>query len=253
MYAAVKPLDIIDELLVADVVYLEWEIMRWRRVKVGRLQARVHDALHLFLNQRLDFEAYEENFAAALAEHLAEILPESPQKDRAEEAKELAHRCAGSEPDAISEVRRLFEADGLDVDKILEQVKIQRAEALVREYARREREAIQRVDELLASSGRTMHDLTVEALPGKLDEIERIDRLIAIAEARRNVSLREIDRRRAVLGEALRWILQEVEEAECEVIETSPAEQQGPVQARRESRTAADRTHRSRDRRFSRH
>jgi hypothetical protein len=89
---------------------------------------------------------------------------------------------------------------------------------------RREPEATKLVKELLASSGRTMHDLLLERLPGKLDEIERIDRLIAIAETRRNISLREIDRRRAVLGEALRRNVQEVEEGEFEVIETARAE-----------------------------
>ncbi len=41
MYAAVKPVDIIDELYVADVVDLEWEIVRWRRLKFSLLQASV--------------------------------------------------------------------------------------------------------------------------------------------------------------------------------------------------------------------
>src|ERR1700729_1574873 len=52
MCAAVKPVDIIDELYVAGVVALEWEMRRLRRLKVGLLQASVHDALHLFLNER---------------------------------------------------------------------------------------------------------------------------------------------------------------------------------------------------------
>src|SRR5471032_148218 len=83
--------------------------------------------------------------------------------------------------------------------RILDQVKAQKVEELAQEYARREPEAIRLVDELLASSGRTIHDLVLEALPRDLDEIERIDRLISVAETRRNISLREIDRRRTVL------------------------------------------------------
>ena len=59
--------------------------------------------------------------------------------------------------------------------------------------------------------------------PEELDYIERIDRLTAIAESRRNASLREIDRRRAVLGETLRQSVQEIEDAEFKVIETTPA------------------------------
>ena len=62
-----------------------------------------------------------------------------------------------------------------------------------------------------------------KALAEQLGNIERIDRLITIAETRRNTMLREIDRRRAALSEALRRQVQEVE-AEFEVIEKTPAE-----------------------------
>jgi hypothetical protein len=253
MCAAVKPVDMIDELFVADVVYLEWEIKRWRRLKDGLLQASLHHELQEFLKERLDYEAYAEAFAEALSAFLAE----SPQKGAAEEANELAHQYARSQPDAIKKVRLLLKADGMDADQILDQIlekaKAHRAEALVRAYARREPEAIQLVNEFLASSGRTMHDLMVVALPRKLDDIERIDRLLTIAETRRNISLREIDRHRAVLGEALRRNLHDVEDGDFEVIETIPAEAQRPVQARRDSRTATNRTPRSRHRRSSRH
>jgi hypothetical protein len=237
MCAAVKPVDVIDELYVASVVSLEWEIMRWRRLKFSVLQASVHDELEGFLNERLDYEAYAEDFAEALAEILVEILQESPQKDLAEEAKELAHQYARSQPDAVKRVGLRLRAAGLDADRILDRVKVQKAKELAHEYARREPEAIRLVNKLLASTGRTIHDLVLEALPRNLDEIERIDRLISAAETRRNISLREIDRRRMVLGEALRRNLQEVEEGEFEVIETTPAEGQNPVQARRELRT----------------
>jgi uncharacterized protein YfbU (UPF0304 family) len=57
----------------------------------------------------------------------------------------------------------------------------------------------------------------------ELDNIERIDRLTTIAETRRNAMLREIDRRRAVLSEALRRQVQEVE-GEFKVVEKTPAE-----------------------------
>lgn len=217
MCAAVKPVDIIDELYVADVVFLEWEIIRWRRLKFNLLQASVHNALQEFLNRRLDYEAYAEAFAEALAEFLQEHLAE-------DQAKKLVHQYTRSQPDAVKSVRVLLKAAGLQADEILDQAKAQRAEELVQEYARREPEAIKLVNELLASSGRTMHDIMLEGLPGQLDEIERIDRLISFAETRRNVSLREIGRRRAVLGEALRRNVQEVEDGEFEVIEPTPAE-----------------------------
>jgi hypothetical protein len=41
--------------------------------------------------------------------------------------------------------------------------------------------------------------------------------------SRRNASLREIDRRRAVLGQTLRRSVQEIENGEFKVIDTTPA------------------------------
>jgi hypothetical protein len=61
--------------------------------------------------------------------------------------------------------------------------------------------------------------ILADALAGKLDDIERVDRLTAVAEGRRNASLREIDRRRVVLGETLRRTVQEVDEKECKLLE----------------------------------
>jgi hypothetical protein len=43
--AAVKPVDVIDEMLVADVVALEWEVLRWRRLKSSLIRARGLKAL----------------------------------------------------------------------------------------------------------------------------------------------------------------------------------------------------------------
>ena len=79
------------------------------------------------------------------------------------------------------------------------------------------------IDQLLAGAGSSIDALVAKALSEQLDNIERIDRLITIAETRRNAMIREIDRRRAALSEALRRQVQEVE-GEFEVIEKSPAE-----------------------------
>jgi hypothetical protein len=79
------------------------------------------------------------------------------------------------------------------------------------------------INELLARASLSIDALMVRSLPEQLDNIERIDRLTTIAETRRNAMLREIDRRRTVLGETLRRQVQEVE-GEFEVIEKTPAE-----------------------------
>jgi hypothetical protein len=89
----------------------------------------------------------------------------------------------------------------------------------VQEYVRHESEAVTLVDEHVAGAGTSMDSLLADALANKLDDIERIDRLTAVAEGRRNASLREIDRRRVVLGETLRRTVQEVEEKERKLLE----------------------------------
>jgi hypothetical protein len=215
MCAAVKPVDIIDEMFMADVISLEWEIMRWRRLKFSLLEASVHRELRDFLNEQLNYDDYED----AYAETLEKILQEDLQKNLAEDqAKELAQQCACWQRDAVEKVTVLLKPVGLDTIKILDRAKAHRAKELAEEYARRQPKAIKQVRKLLASSGRTMHDFMLEALPAKLDQTERIDRLIMVAETRRNASLREIDRHRAGLGEALRRNVQEVE-GKFEVIE----------------------------------
>ena len=47
--AVVKPVDIIDEMFIADVASLEWEVLRWRRLKWSLIQARGLEALESFL------------------------------------------------------------------------------------------------------------------------------------------------------------------------------------------------------------
>jgi hypothetical protein len=223
--AAVKPADIIDEISTADVATLEWEILRWRRLKLSLIKASLRGPLQNFLTGALDYREYRQGFEQNLAEILRRRFSQ-------EQAQELAHRCARSEQDAIKEVEIVLQAAGLNMSKILEQALADRAKVLTQEYLRGEPRAIKRVTKLLASSGRTMDDLIAIAVNDKigfrsdhdlLTMLERIDHLITVAETRRNVMLREIDRRRVALGEALRRQVKEVE-AEFEVVEKTPAE-----------------------------
>ena len=57
--AAVRPVDIIEEMFVSDVVDLQWEILRWRRVKTSLLRTSVRSALKSFLSETLEFESLE--------------------------------------------------------------------------------------------------------------------------------------------------------------------------------------------------
>jgi hypothetical protein len=83
--------------------------------------------------------------------------------------------------------------------------------------------ARRRLDELLKMAGLTMEDVVAEALSIKIDTVERIDRMLASAEARRNNALREIDRHRSALGAALRQAIDEVQDVQYRDVETSEA------------------------------
>ena len=215
--AVVNPVDIIDEMFIADVVSLEWEVLRWRRLQWSLIRARGLEALEGFLAPQLDYDLYSEHFADQLAEILRDNFPE----DQVEDAQTLAHECARNEPDADDKVNELLSRISLNMDDILHGARARKAKELVQEHLRREPDAVTLIDELLTGAGMSMDALMADALTKQLDNIERIDRLATIAENRRNASLREIDRRRAVLGEALRRSVQEIEAAEFEVIQTT--------------------------------
>ena len=218
VYAAVKPVDVIDEMLMADAVATEWEFLRWRRLKFSLIQACAANGLKGFLNSNLDYDLYRECFVEDLTEILQDNLPEDHAEDRPER---LARDCALNKTDAVDAVNEILGSIDLDMDHVRNQARVNKAEELVKEYARREFEAIALIDEFLAKAGTTIDALIIPHLKNQLEYIDRVDRLITIAEGRRNASLREIDRRRAVLGERLRRSVQEIEERELTLIETA--------------------------------
>ena len=94
---------------------------------------------------------------------------------------------------------------------------------LAMNWAAREPDAVAKVDAALAATGLTIDALMAETFAGNR-QVERIDRMVAGAEARRNVALREIDRHRATLAAALRQAADEVLDAEFKEIPPSLTE-----------------------------
>jgi hypothetical protein len=219
--AAIKPLDIIDEMFIADVVSLEWEVLRWRRLKSSLMQTHAFNALKVFLRDHHDYyDHYRKYFKEELTEVLRDNLAEGQTEDN---VQTLVHHCAENERDAVEKVNQILAGIDLDTDAILRTAKYRKANELAHDYVQRNPNAIKLIDKLLAEAGLSIDALMAKPLTEQLDNIERIDRLTTIAETRRNAMLRELDRRRAVLGEALRRQVQEVE-GDFEVIEKTPAE-----------------------------
>jgi len=221
--AAVKPADIIDEMFIADIVALEWEVLRWRRLKRTLMQEAGFKALENFLAGELEYDLYSEHVADRLTKILQDNLPEK----HAASAQTLARKYARNERDVV-EINKMLARFHMDMSYIQRCARADKAEELVRAYRRREPDAVTLVHELLTDAGVSMDSFMTIVLGDRIDEIERIDRLTAIAETRRNAALREIDRRRAVLGETLRRSVQEIEDGDFAdgelVLELPPAE-----------------------------
>lgn len=219
MYAAVKPVDIIEEMYLVDIVSLEWEILRWRRFKLNVLQGLRLKAVRSFLREHISYHVYREKSEEALAEILLDNLEEGQTEER---ARKLARDCARNSSEAVDAVNGILASIDMHMDEILDKAKADKAEEIARDYARHKPSALKLVDRLLAEAGVKMDDLVVEQFGTELQFIESIDRLITIAETRRNASLREIDRRRATFGAAVRRSVQQIEQDNVKLIETAP-------------------------------
>ena len=93
------------------------------------------------------------------------------------------------------------------------------AETLAEGWAARKSDVIEEVNKTLTSAGLTNDTILAQTFSLKVNDIERIQNMIALAEARRNATLREIDRHRQTLGQKLRRAAQQLEHGEFEVIE----------------------------------
>jgi hypothetical protein len=87
--------------------------------------------------------------------------------------------------------------------------------------------AIETVDKALATAGLTMDAVMARTLVVRIDEVERIERMMMAAEARRDTTLRELERRRVGSAARLRRAIGDAEDAEFEVI-AAPASNLAP-------------------------
>jgi hypothetical protein len=108
-------------------------------------------------------------------------------------------------------------ADGLA--RILDQaLDIRQRCDLIRDWSLRKVEATSRVSVLLHQMDQSMDAVMAQTLAKRIDDIERIDRMLASAEARRHVVLRELDCHRAAVAARLRAATEQIEDASFEEI-----------------------------------
>jgi hypothetical protein len=145
----VKPVDILEEIWVHDVVDLEWEVLRLRRLKAALMTASASKALRTVLDRLLDEET----------------------DDTDDETGDIDDETCG--PDE--------ETEDTEWD----------TSRLAKEWVRRNPDAIKEVHRILASTDLTMDAVRAEMLSENIEHVERIDRMIAMVESRRNAALRE--------------------------------------------------------------
>jgi hypothetical protein len=93
------------------------------------------------------------------------------------------------------------------------------AETLAEGWAARKSDVVEEVNKTLASAGLSTDSILAQTFCLKVNDIERIEHMMALAEMRRNSTLREIDRHRQTLGQRLRRVAQQLEDGQFRVIE----------------------------------
>jgi hypothetical protein len=96
------------------------------------------------------------------------------------------------------------------------------AEALAQGWAARKPDVMKEAKKILRSAGLSTDTILAQAFSLKLNDIERIKHMLALAEARRDATLWGIDRHRKTLGQQLRRVAQRLEHDQFRALESAP-------------------------------
>jgi hypothetical protein len=190
-------------------------------------------------------EAAVETSPAALSQGPAPLIP----GEKAETYEEVRRRMvatlkptdfleemwAGEMAELVWEIQRLrrIKANLLSgcaqegMERVLHSVGLDTPFSTSTGWAAREPRAMRRAEGALSASGFTLDTVMARTLSERISDIERIDRMTARAEHRRNVSLQQIRRHRAAFGEKLRH----ASESEMGAVERMVPERAPPLAA----------------------
>jgi hypothetical protein len=94
------------------------------------------------------------------------------------------------------------------------------AETIAEDWAAKKSGVVVEIDQILASANLSIDVVVAQTFSIKLNELERLEHLIALAETRRNATLREIERHQHALAQKLTRAAQEIEE--IRLIDSTP-------------------------------
>jgi len=93
----------------------------------------------------------------------------------------------------------------------------------------RDEEAIAKINELLETGHLSMETVKAQTVAEIIDKVERFDRMITTSEIRRNSTLREMQRHRSFLANAMREAVVRIEDAEFTEVEPPQLEAETPA------------------------
>jgi hypothetical protein len=96
-----------------------------------------------------------------------------------------------------------------------------RAQTLAEGWAAQKPDVVEEVNETLASAGLNSNSILAQTFALNLEQLERLQQLIALSEDRRNAALHEIYRHRQTLAQTLRQAAQELEDRQTRLIESA--------------------------------
>jgi hypothetical protein len=96
-------------------------------------------------------------------------------------------------------------------------------DAVAQKWARQDPDDIEEIEKALATIGLSIDALLARVHVEELEKVERLDRLIASADARRNAAFRELERHRANLARVLRDASNDVVDGKFEDVKTQPS------------------------------
>jgi hypothetical protein len=103
--------------------------------------------------------------------------------------------------------------------KVLEPFSFEGYHDLVEDWAARKPDAIAQVNRMLEAAGLTADAIMAQTLCENLEAIKTMETMIAMAEHRRNDALCQIERHRVTLAHRARRTIQQLEDAEYQVVD----------------------------------
>jgi hypothetical protein len=204
----VQTADVLERIFVRDIVDLQWEVLRLRRLKASFMAIKVREAVEAALEP--------------LMEQGEDGQEDDEQTEQGEEGEEQADQADQADQEEGEQTKQAEEgAEQADEDDEPQELSV------IDAWALRDPGAIDEVNKLLASQGLTVETVSASSLCENLDTVNVVDSMIAEAERRRNDALRELERHRTSFARALDRAITQVDDVEYQVIAPNADEAKG--------------------------